>query len=228
MTEVLAIPSDGGSHFASALRPSSSSSFRLQDPPSYGRNTPSLKSKYAAPGHSNPRFQFSSLPSSAPSSPRLAANTFFTEPSFSSTPSSSISLDEQCACGREDDVAFPAYNKAECFAEMKDTAPNSSPESSESSVSSPSSGRFPSNRATDRSDKVPLAGDDTNITHGPTRQVDYLSHIWKEEDIWASWRHIVARKKDYNHSARLENAAWRTWAKSKFRLQTISPEKLNW
>jgi hypothetical protein len=26
----------------------------------------------------------------------------------------------------------------------------------------------------------------------------------------------------------LENAAWRTWVKSKYQLPTISPETLNW
>jgi hypothetical protein len=32
----------------------------------------------------------------------------------------------------------------------------------------------------------------------------------------------------YGQKSRLENASWRTWAKSKYRLRTISPETLNW
>ncbi len=72
------------------------------------------------------------------------------------------------------------------------------------------------------------AGDDTAIENEPTRHVDYLSHNWKEEDIWASWRHIVAKRKAYSNSPRLENASWRTWAKSKYQLKTVSPETLNW
>lgn len=77
-------------------------------------------------------------------------------------------------------------------------------------------------------DGRPTAGDDTAIEHEPTRHVDYLSHNWKEEDIWASWRHIVAKRKVYSNGARLENASWRTWAKSKYQLKTVSPETLNW
>ena len=77
-------------------------------------------------------------------------------------------------------------------------------------------------------DVKPAAGDDTAIQIEPTRHVDYLSHNWKEEDIWASWRHIVAKRKVYSNSQRLENASWRTWAKSKYQLKTVSPETLNW
>ena len=75
---------------------------------------------------------------------------------------------------------------------------------------------------------TPVAGDDITLKTEPTRHVDYLSHNWKEEDIWASWRHIVARRKAYTNSSRLENASWRTWAKSKNKLKTVSPEALNW
>lgn len=79
------------------------------------------------------------------------------------------------------------------------------------------------------SSTAPLtAGDDTAIQTEPTRHVDYLSHNWKEEDIWSSWRHIVAKRKVYSNSPRLENASWRTWAKSKNHLKTVSPETLNW
>jgi hypothetical protein len=62
----------------------------------------------------------------------------------------------------------------------------------------------------------------------PSHHVDYLSHEWKEEDIWSSWRHIVEHRKVYGERSRLENASWRTWAKSQFKLNTISPETLNW
>jgi hypothetical protein len=55
-----------------------------------------------------------------------------------------------------------------------------------------------------------------------------LSHNWKEEDIWSSWKHIVSAKGQYNNSARLENASWRTWIKAKNKLKTVSPETLNW
>ena len=78
------------------------------------------------------------------------------------------------------------------------------------------------------SEPAPAAGDDTNLRTEPTRHVDYLSHNWREQDIWASWRHIVAKRKEYSNSIRLENASWRSWAKSRLKLKTISPETLNW
>jgi len=58
--------------------------------------------------------------------------------------------------------------------------------------------------------------------------VDYLSYDWREEDIWSSWRHIVEHRKVYGERSRLENASWRTWAKSQFKLKTVSPDSLNW
>ena len=60
-----------------------------------------------------------------------------------------------------------------------------------------------------------------------TRHVDYLAYEWKLEDIWSSWRYIVARRKVYSNSVRLENASWRTWAKAKDNLRTVSPESIN-
>jgi len=78
-----------------------------------------------------------------------------------------------------------------------------------------------------RSRQAPAA-DDTSVEEEPSRHVDYLSHEWREEDIWASWRYVTTRKNDYSNGVRLENASWRTWAKAKHNLGTISPETLNW
>jgi hypothetical protein len=72
------------------------------------------------------------------------------------------------------------------------------------------------------------AKDDTAVRIRPWRNVDYLSHSWKEEDIWSSWKYIVSERKAYDDGARLENASWRTWAKSKDKLNIVSPESLNW
>lgn len=74
----------------------------------------------------------------------------------------------------------------------------------------------------------PPSADDTLIEDEPSRHVDYLSHDWKEEDIWSSWRYVTSRRNDYSNGVRLENASWRTWAKAKHNLKTISPESLNW
>lgn len=125
---------------------------------------------------------------------------------------------------------FPLYDDGGYYEEMVDADLTSSLEppgldvatksASDSALAKPA---YPQN-----SDAKPTAGDDTAIEDEPTRHVDYLSHNWKEEDIWASWRHIVAKRKAYSNSPRLENASWRTWAKSKYQLKTVSPETLNW
>lgn len=49
--------------------------------------------------------------------------------------------------------------------------------------------------------------DDSDIKLQPERQVDYLSHEWREEDLHQSWRHVQSQKSKYDKAARLENAA---------------------
>lgn len=125
---------------------------------------------------------------------------------------------------------FPSYEDGGYCDEVEHSEPPSSPISprpvvvthsaSDTSLSKP--GYSKSSHA------PPTAGDDSAIESEPTRHVDYLSHNWKEEDIWSSWRHIVSKRNVYPNSSRLENASWRTWAKSKYRLKTVSPETLNW
>jgi hypothetical protein len=70
--------------------------------------------------------------------------------------------------------------------------------------------------------------DDNANERDPTRYVDYLSHEWKTEDSCASWRYVFARRNILSNSARLENATWRSWTKSKYHLKTFDPETLNW
>lgn len=74
----------------------------------------------------------------------------------------------------------------------------------------------------------PWAVDDMFIEAKPLQNVDYLSHDWKEEDLWTSWHFVTAFSDDYSADIRLGNALWRTWAKAKNRLGTLAPEKLNW
>ncbi|KAL0254332.1 protein phosphatase regulator [Diplodia seriata] len=85
-----------------------------------------------------------------------------------------------------------------------------------------------STNTTSTPEPIPIAEDDSAIKPEPTRHVDYLSHDWREEDIWSSWRHITTNRKTYGQRSRLENASWRTWAKAKYQLRTVSPETLNW
>lgn len=72
------------------------------------------------------------------------------------------------------------------------------------------------------------AADDTLLEEEASRNVDYLSHEWREDDIWSSWRYVVRWRNKYSNGVRLENASWRTWAKTKGNLGTISPKSLDW
>ncbi|OZJ02543.1 hypothetical protein BZG36_04499 [Bifiguratus adelaidae] len=58
--------------------------------------------------------------------------------------------------------------------------------------------------------------------------VDYLSHKFDEADLAASWRVMTKQKLAIVNGVRLENASWRTWAKERRHLKTVSPETLNW
>ncbi|KAI8975652.1 hypothetical protein BDF20DRAFT_914538 [Mycotypha africana] len=58
--------------------------------------------------------------------------------------------------------------------------------------------------------------------------VDYLSYKFDEMDLAASWRVLTKQKLSIVNGIRLENASWRTWAKQRNNLKTISPDTLNW
>ncbi|EGC43462.1 protein phosphatase type 1 complex subunit Hex2/Reg1 [Histoplasma capsulatum var. duboisii H88] len=119
----------------------------------------------------------------------------------------------------DDDILFPSYDTASYHEEEEKSSfipPVHMP-------SSPSIDQWRSDYVMPR-----IVGDDASIEDEPTRHVDYLSHDWKEEDIWSSWRYIASRRDAYNNGVRLENAVWRTWTKAKHRLGTVTPESLNW
>ncbi|PVH67422.1 hypothetical protein DL98DRAFT_662639 [Cadophora sp. DSE1049] len=79
-----------------------------------------------------------------------------------------------------------------------------------------------------RPEQAEYTQDDNLIRVQPWLCVDYLSHDWKEEEIWASWKYIVSGKDDNGNSARLRNASWRAWMKSKYHLATMPAENINW
>lgn len=240
MAEVLTLPrpTDSRPHYEASLRRSSShTNILLQSTTSASGSSPDLKSKFA---HVEYEIRHSSsLHSSAPSSPRLPPPDFSNQPSYLSTPSSSLSLDDQCT-SEDDDISFPSYddedddgNNARGRILIRTEHPEPPPSPSESTIPdiplnppvvNPTS-KEPSQRSLR---DVLTAGDDTAVSIEPTRHVDYLSHNWKEEDIWSSWKHVVSRRNVYSNSRRLENASWRTWTKSMLKLKTVSPEKLNW
>lgn len=146
--------------------------------------------------------------------------------SMQSTPVSSLSLetkfDDSSSDEEEEGLVFPAYCVGEKYKNVEDAdAPPSSP------VQTSTATLFPDALAS-TPDQLPISEDDTAVRAGPSQHVDYLSHDWKEEDIWSSWRHIVEHRRVYGERSRLENASWRTWAKTQFKLKTTSPESLNW
>ncbi|KAH6704309.1 hypothetical protein BKA61DRAFT_703106 [Leptodontidium sp. MPI-SDFR-AT-0119] len=79
-----------------------------------------------------------------------------------------------------------------------------------------------------RPEQAEYTQDDNHIRVQPSLYVDYLSHDWKEEEVWASWKYIVSGKEGNGNSARLRNASWRAWMKSKYRLATVPAENINW
>jgi len=159
--------------------------------------------------------------------------------SLHSESSSSLSLDTRLdeSSSEDDGLSFPDYGKnrkgfskpvdsfdygdAQGIKIIGESLPPFDPQvTSEGSLSTDTPLTTP--------DPVPVSEDDTAVRKEPSRHVDYLSYEWREEDIWSSWRHIVEHRSVYGERSRLENASWRTWAKSQFKLRTVSPETLNW
>lgn len=180
-----------------------------------------------------------SPPSSAPSSPRTG-HAESTDLSYASTPASTFSFasdfDDTLAVhdDEEEEFGYPSFFPEKLFIQPEihhddNLEPPPSPRTGASYTVSPADQDSSDNTSRPGSPEcAEHAEDDTAVTTKPTRQVDYLSHDWREEDIWSSWRYIVARRGEFANSTRLENASWRTWMKSKNNLKTISPETLNW
>lgn len=136
---------------------------------------------------------------------------------------------------------FPTFAQDKLFVQPEihpddNLEPPASPRTGDSYTVSPAEHEESSDAGSDDTSRpnspehldVEHAEDDTALSTRPSRQVDYLSHDWREEDIWSSWRYVVTRRGEFPNSARLENASWRTWMKAKNNLKTISPETLNW
>lgn len=212
--------SSGGLHRSSSGRFSSSHQSYSPQLPTKSRSSNNFNS-IISPS--------SSTLSSIPSSPStLHADSI--APSYSVTPSSSLSLDSHCDNDDEEDqISFPSYDDVGYYGQTEDLEPPASPRGTGDSYTvSPTNSTSTSASRPESPEPVEHAEDDSAIRNLPTRHVDYLSHSWKEEDIWSSWKHIVSKRGAYSNSARLENASWRQWIKSKNKLKTISPEHLNW
>jgi hypothetical protein len=148
----------------------------------------------------------------------------------SSSPTRSLSLDTSWEDqDDEGQILFPPYDAVRYHGQVENLEPPARLSTDDSNTVSPTSTSTSTNVSRSES-PVPAgyAEDDIAVRIQPLNHVDYLSHNWKEEDIWSSWKHIVSKRIAYSNSARLENASWRTWMKSKNKLKTISPESLDW
>lgn len=211
MADVLSTPPQG-TPFHGPIRSPSSTSL------SFDTYTPLRKNQYSLPDLRTP-----SLASSQTSSLR-------------STPDSSVTLDDKSdeSSSEDDGLSFGRYNSARHFKkgpsdDMVLSKSNSVPARSSSPLASPlPSDTLSSDTPLTTPDPLPVSEDDTAVRKQPSHHVDYLSYVWREEDIWASWRYLVEHRNVYGERSRLENASWRNWAKTRFGLKTVSPETLNW
>lgn len=182
------------------------------------------------PGSYTPRKFSPPLSSSVSSSPELSSIVSSAVSSTTSSVASSVCLDDSIKTSNfdeDDELLFPVYDYVPTSVQYEGMdvddieSCGTGIEDSQSSIATIT--------AVDGEASIldSTAADDTFVRQEPTRHVDYLSHDWREEDIWASWRYMV-RNRSHVNSARLENASWRTWAKEQHKLRTVSPEKLNW
>ncbi|SDA02842.1 BZ3500_MvSof-1268-A1-R1_Chr11-1g03183 [Microbotryum saponariae] len=195
---------------------------------------------------------------SATSSPQPSSPTSISLPRKSvSDPTAATNLYEAVAAVRnptKNHVASTASSATATSDDDQNVAPAASPSTSPSSAASASEPTSLSSdggasacgdRAHGHSSVVPMypynvsmvpqnisggpMPDDSGITTRlPSICVDYLSHDWAEDDVWASWKAMTKHKAEIANGVRLENASWRTWAKQRGKLKTISPETLNW
>ena len=163
-----------------------------------------------------------SLASTAPSSP-LYTQSMSSVDSYLSTPSHSSLDPDELYDYDDDEDAFPLYDNT-----LARTPVNEIQSLSRQSLTPIETADIPSKVYTTVAQLKGQARDELDIEYEPSRHVDYLSHEWDQEDIWSSWKYVVARRRKITNSERLENAAWRTWIKTKYDLETISPESLNW
>ncbi|KAI3342693.1 hypothetical protein F4824DRAFT_116090 [Ustulina deusta] len=227
---------------SSTLRRSHSQTKFISGRRSQGFHTSASTSRIDQLFHDNYRHQPihivpDSSPSSGPPSPCTLHAESECDPSYLSTPATSVSLDGQY----EDDVPVQSqdslllseygdnpYFMLESLEDLEDLEPSLSPRMGDSHIVSPADDTSTGTSRPESPVPPEHAEDDTAVKHHPTQHVDYLSHDWKEEDIWSSWRYIISKRREFANAPRLENASWRTWMKAKYGLKTVSPETLNW
>ncbi|KAI1756507.1 hypothetical protein F4782DRAFT_268596 [Xylaria castorea] len=176
-----------------------------------------------------------SSPSSGPPSPTIPHVESESNLSYTSTPATSVSLDGQyesdASVESRDPLLLSEYGDNPYFMldDLSDIEPSlTSRFDDDTYVASPTDDTSACTSRPGSPVAPEHAEDDTAVKHRPTHHVDYLSHNWREEDIWSSWRYIISKRGEFANAPRLENASWRTWMKAKYKLKTVSPETLNW
>lgn len=154
----------------------------------------------------------------------------YSERSHSTIPTSISSFERRQSRDSEDNF-FPSYGNDFTlppiqYEYMDEFRMIESPESSEDPYDASQSDT--SDAGSDNSPEVIPVVDDIAIKPEPSRHVDYLSHKWNEEEVAASWKHIVSQRRAHGERSRLENASWRSWAKTRSHLKTVSPKTINW
>jgi Fungal protein of unknown function (DUF1752) len=239
-TEII---SDSQSHFASSsgLRRTKSSQSAL-----YAVGSPTLVPKARRKDKSSKSSSKSSSKKTASKALNRSSPALYTPPSISTKQSSSsrslpLGLaddDDDEDEDDDDDIGFLRLNQDEIHVPIFNInirtnldpeafGPPPSPQPASSSPDDQKSNEL-INVVSSGLHLASKAEDDMAAISMPSRQVDYLSHEWREEEIWASWSYIVSRRKQFGERSRLENASWRSWAKQKNHLRTISPKELNW
>ncbi|RWA14667.1 hypothetical protein EKO27_g421 [Xylaria grammica] len=222
---------------APTLRRSHSQSKFISSHRSQGFHTSASTSRIDQLFHDNYRHQPihivpDSSPSSGPPSPTTIHTESESDPSYISTPATSVSFDgkydDNASVHSQDTLLLSEYGDNPYFMLDDDFEPPLSPQIGDSHMVSPEDNTSADTSRPGSPVAPEHAEDDTAVKHHPTHHVDYLSHDWKEEDIWSSWRYIISKRTEFANAARLENASWRTWMKAKYGLKTVSPETLNW
>ncbi|KAI0486434.1 hypothetical protein F4859DRAFT_370316 [Xylaria cf. heliscus] len=176
-----------------------------------------------------------SSPSSGPPSPTIPHVESESNLSYTSTPATSVSFDGQyesdTSVDSRDPLLLSEYGDNPYFMldDLNDIEPSLTSRFDDNTYAASPTEDASANTSRPGSPVAPEhAEDDTAVKHRPTHHVDYLSHNWREEDIWSSWRYIISKRGEFANAPRLENASWRTWMKAKYGLKTVSPETLNW
>jgi hypothetical protein len=211
-TMAVVLPAEESDYFrpASSMRRSHSQTHFASPSTSY--HSSSAKSS-TIPSSTHSESYQPSESSSASSSPRTV-HAESVDLSYASTPATAFSVlsDYEEALSiddaPEDHFSFPSYGQDKFFLRPEyhrgdSLEPPPSPQTNDNDASCVIEDDSAEATGPGTPDCSEHAEDDTAVVSHPSRQVDYLSHDWREEDIWSSWRYIVSRRGEFANSARL-------------------------